>query len=70
MIGEGAMGGRSGFGLIPRPTGDVGFRDRRPCSRMVGTLLLEFRRRGQRWCMVTICVRAWMGAAALLEAAI
>jgi acetyl-CoA acetyltransferase family protein len=39
-------------------------------SRMVGALLLELRRRRQRYGIVTMCVGGGMGAAGLFEAAI
>jgi acetyl-CoA acyltransferase len=38
-------------------------------SRMVGTLLLELRRRKKRWGIVTMCIGGGMGAAGLFEAA-
>ena len=38
-------------------------------SRMVGTLLLELRRRKKRWGVVTMCIGGGMGAAGLFEAA-
>ncbi|HWP64490.1 MAG TPA: acetyl-CoA C-acyltransferase [Candidatus Limnocylindria bacterium] len=37
-------------------------------SRMTGTLLLELRRRKQRWGIVTMCIGGGMGAAGLFEA--
>ena len=37
-------------------------------ARMVGTLLLELRRRKQRWGLVTMCIGGGMGAAGLFEA--
>ena len=37
-------------------------------SRMVGTLLLELRRRKKKWGVVTMCVGGGMGAAGLFEA--
>jgi acetyl-CoA acetyltransferase family protein len=39
-------------------------------SRMTGTLLLELRRRKQRWGIVTMCIGGGMGAAGLFEAAL
>ncbi|HVN87450.1 MAG TPA: thiolase family protein, partial [Candidatus Binatia bacterium] len=37
-------------------------------SRMTGTLLLELRRRKQRWGIVSMCIGGGMGAAGLFEA--
>jgi acetyl-CoA acyltransferase len=39
-------------------------------ARMTGTLLLELRRRKQRWGIVTMCIGGGMGAAGLFEAAL
>ncbi len=39
-------------------------------SRLVGTLLLELRRRKKRWGIVTMCIGGGMGAAGLFEAAL
>ncbi len=38
-------------------------------ARLVGTLLLELRRRKKRWGIVTMCIGGGMGAAGLFEAA-
>ena len=37
-------------------------------ARMTGTLLLELRRRKQKWGIVTMCIGGGMGAAGLFEA--